>query len=57
MSKGLALLFAFIGAALMAGIGYGVAARSAWMIILFIIISILFIGFGFIVKAKLRKRL
>jgi len=56
MNKGLALLFAIIGAALLAGIGYGVAARSAWLTIGFAAVSVLFIGFGFIVKARMRRQ-
>ncbi|WP_248928064.1 DUF5325 family protein [Paenibacillus hamazuiensis] len=56
MSKGLALFFAVVGAALLAGIGFAISLHSIWLVLLFSIVSILFIGAGFITKAKLRKR-
>ncbi|WP_165452634.1 DUF5325 family protein [Paenibacillus thalictri] len=56
MNKGLALFFAVGGAALLAGIGFALSIRSPWLVVLFAIASILFIGAGFITKAKLRKR-
>lgn len=56
MSKGLALFFAVLGAALLAGIGFAISIRSLWLTLLFSIGSVLFIGLGFITKAKLRKR-
>ncbi|NEW08443.1 YlaF family protein [Paenibacillus sp. SYP-B3998] len=56
MSKPLALLFAVIGTLLLAGISLFIALRQPWMILLFTVISLGFIGYGFVVKAKLRKR-
>ncbi|UUZ83665.1 hypothetical protein LJK88_07525 [Paenibacillus sp. P26] len=56
MSKGLALFFAVVGTALLACISYFMAAGRPWLAILFSVIAFLFIGAGFIAKAKLRKR-
>lgn len=56
MNKGLALFFAFGGTALLAAISYFMAAGKPWMVVLFSVISLFFIGAGFIIKAKLRKR-
>ncbi|MDF2959292.1 MAG: hypothetical protein K0S39_1027 [Paenibacillus sp.] len=56
MNKGLALLFAIIGTALLASISYSISVGNLWLVLLFSILSIGFIGFGFIVKAKLRKK-
>lgn len=56
MNKGLALLWAVVGTALLAAISYGMATGSTGMAVLFSVISFFFIGAGFIVKAKQRKR-
>ncbi|NOU95771.1 hypothetical protein GC093_21465 [Paenibacillus sp. LMG 31456] len=56
MNKGLALLFAICGTALLACISYSISLGNVWLVLLFSILSIAFIGFGFIVKAKLRRR-
>jgi len=56
MSKPLALLFAVIGTLLLAGISLFIALRQPWMVLLCAVIAIGFIGYGFAVKAKLRKR-
>ncbi|MDQ1912019.1 hypothetical protein RAC89_16670 [Paenibacillus sp. GD4] len=56
MNKGLALFFAFVGTALLAAISYFMAAGRPWMALLFGGISLLFIGAGFIIKAKSRKK-
>jgi uncharacterized membrane protein len=56
MNKGLALLFAIIGTALLAGISFAISLGNVWLVLLFSILSIGFIGFGFVVKAKQRKR-
>lgn len=55
MSKGLGLFFAIVGTALLASVSYFMSAGRPWMAILFGIISTLFIGAGFIVKAKQRR--
>jgi len=56
MSKGLGLLYAVIGTALLACVSYFMAAGRPWLAMLAGLVSILFIGSGFIVKAKLRKK-
>ena len=56
MSKPLALLFALIGALLLASISVCLAFRQPWLALLATAVSIGFIGFGFVVKAKLRKK-
>ncbi|NHN33595.1 DUF5325 family protein [Paenibacillus agricola] len=56
MNKSLALLFAVIGTALLASISYAMSIGNIWLVLLFSIVSLFFIGFGFIVKAKIRKR-
>ncbi|MNI45714.1 hypothetical protein D3C73_1001530 [compost metagenome] len=56
MNKPLALLFAVVGTALLAAISLFISLRMPWMSILFGVIALFFIGFGFIVKAKLRKK-
>ncbi|PZE21517.1 DUF5325 family protein [Paenibacillus xerothermodurans] len=56
MNKGLALLFAVLGTLLLAGVSYAIALGSVWLVLLFAVLSVTFIGFGFIIKAKLRKR-
>ncbi|MEW9700649.1 DUF5325 family protein [Paenibacillus sp. SI8] len=56
MNKPLAFLFAVIGTLLLAGISLFIALRQPWMVLLFAVISLGFIGYGFVVKAKLRKR-
>jgi hypothetical protein len=56
MNKGLALFFAFGGTALLASISYFMAVGNPVMAVLFSLISLFFIGAGFIVKAKQRKK-
>jgi hypothetical protein len=56
MNKGLALLFAVVATLLLAAISYALSLGNVWLVLLFSILSIGFIGFGFIVKAKQRKR-
>lgn len=56
MNKPLALLFAVIATLLLASISIFLSLRMPWMAFLSTVVSILFIGFGFIVKARLRKK-
>ncbi|MDD9271265.1 DUF5325 family protein [Paenibacillus sp. GCM10023248] len=56
MSKPLALLFAVIGTLLLASISLFIALRQPWMVLVCAIISLIFIGYGFAVKAKIRKK-
>ncbi|MFD0696367.1 DUF5325 family protein [Paenibacillus sp. GCM10027628] len=56
MSKPLALLFAVVGTLLLTGISLFIALRQPWMVLVCSIVALVFIGYGFAVKAKLRKR-
>ncbi|MGG1553341.1 MULTISPECIES: DUF5325 family protein [Paenibacillus] len=56
MSKPLALLFAFIGTLLLAAISLFIALRMPWMAVLCSLVALGFIGYGFAVKAKIRKK-
>ncbi|MEC0230049.1 DUF5325 family protein [Paenibacillus alba] len=56
MSKPLALLFAVVGTLLLAGISLFIALRQPWLVLACCIVSLGFIGYGFVVKAKIRKR-
>jgi|HigsolmetaAR204D_1030405.scaffolds.fasta_scaffold13231_1 hypothetical protein len=54
--KGLALLFAVIATVLLGSISYFMAAGQAGMAIICSLIAVLFMGFGFAVKARMRKK-
>jgi len=56
LQKPLALLFAFVGTALLASIAYFMSAKQPWLAALAAVVSLLFIGFGFIVKARIRRK-
>ncbi|MBE1444409.1 MULTISPECIES: DUF5325 family protein [unclassified Paenibacillus] len=56
MNKGLALFFAIVGALLLACISLGLSLGNIWLVILFTVLSVGFIGFGFVVKARMRRR-
>ncbi|MGG1517507.1 DUF5325 family protein [Paenibacillus oryzisoli] len=56
MSKPLALLFAFIGTLLLAAISLFIALRMPWMAVLCSLVALGFIGYGFAVKAKMRRK-
>lgn len=56
MNKPLALLFAVVGTLLLASISLFIALREPWMALLFTLISLGFIGYGFAMKAKMRRK-
>ncbi|TXK77541.1 DUF5325 family protein [Paenibacillus sp. N3.4] len=56
MSKPLAFLFAFVGTLLLASISLFIALKQPWLVLVCSILSLGFIGYGFVVKAKIRKR-
>jgi len=56
MSKPLALLFAVIGTLLLASISFFISVRQPWMVLVCSVAALLFIGWGFAVKARLRKK-
>ncbi|HEX7057440.1 MAG TPA: DUF5325 family protein [Bacilli bacterium] len=55
MSRGWALFFAIIGIALLAGVGIALSFNAPWISAGMLLIAILFIGSGFVVKAKMRR--
>ncbi|MEK8129632.1 DUF5325 family protein [Paenibacillus filicis] len=56
MNKPLALIYAVLGTALLAAISFFMAAGRPWMAVLAAIVSLFFIGSGFIVKARQRRK-
>jgi len=56
MSKPMALLFALVGVALLLAVPAAISFRQPWLVLLFSIASVSFIGFGFIVKARIRRK-
>jgi hypothetical protein len=56
MNKPLALLFAIVGTLLLTSISLFITLKQPWLVLLSAVIALFFIGFGFIVKAKLRKK-
>ncbi|MDF2725445.1 MAG: hypothetical protein K0Q59_5122 [Paenibacillus sp.] len=56
MNRPLALLFAVIGTALLVGIALAISFGNGLAVALCSVGSLLFIGFGFSVKAKLRRK-
>lgn len=53
LKKPLALFFAVVGVLLLIAVPISISFRQPWLVLLFSIASILFIGLGFIVKARL----
>jgi uncharacterized membrane protein len=56
MSKPLALIFAVVGILLLTSISFFISQGMPWMVLFASIAALLFIGYGFGVKAKLRKK-
>jgi hypothetical protein len=56
MNKPLALLFAVIGILLLSSISFFISLGLPWMVLLSSIAALLFIGYGFGLKAKLRRK-
>jgi FtsH-binding integral membrane protein len=56
LSKPLALVFAVVGIILLSAISLFISLRLPWMALLSSIAALLFIGYGFAVKAKIRKK-
>ncbi|WP_010271287.1 DUF5325 family protein [Paenibacillus senegalensis] len=51
-----ALIFSVIGVLLMIGISVSISLHKPWLVLVFSLATILFIGLGFVYKAKARKR-
>jgi uncharacterized membrane protein len=56
LTRGLALLFAVIGTLLLVSISFFMTTGQPWLVLLASIVSILFIGFGFVVKVRMRRK-
>lgn len=56
MNKGLALYFAVMGTLLLAATAGSLSFHHAGVTILLATLTILHIGFGFVIKARLRKK-
>jgi ABC-type bacteriocin/lantibiotic exporter with double-glycine peptidase domain len=56
LSRGLALLFAIIGTLLLVSISFFMTQQQPWLVLIASIVSILFIGFGFVVKVQMRRK-
>jgi hypothetical protein len=56
LQKPLALFFAFTGTVLLALIAFFISAGQPWLVLLSAVIAILFIGFGFALKARIRRK-
>jgi NADH:ubiquinone oxidoreductase subunit 3 (subunit A) len=56
LKKPMALFFAVFGVLLLVAIPISISFRQPWLVLFFSILSIAFIGFGFVVKARLRKK-
>jgi len=55
MGKALSLTFAICAVIFFIGIGISLSYQQLWLAILLALLSVLFIGAGFILKAKLRR--
>lgn len=56
LKRSLALFFSVGGVLLLTGISFSIAARLPWLAVLFSVASVFFIGFGFAVKARYRRK-
>ncbi|MBP1992049.1 DUF5325 family protein [Paenibacillus eucommiae] len=56
MSKPLALLFACVGILLLSAISLFMSLKMPWLALLSSLVALGFIGYGFVLKAKLRRK-
>jgi uncharacterized membrane protein len=56
VSRNLALLFAVVGTLLLVSISFFMTQRQPWLVLLASIVSILFIGYGFVIKVRMRRK-
>jgi len=56
LQRSLALVFALVGTALLTSIAYFTSARQPWLVLLCVALSLGFIGFGFVLKARMSRR-
>ncbi|WP_438446428.1 DUF5325 family protein [Gorillibacterium sp. sgz5001074] len=57
MGRNQALFFSFMGVALLLGISFSISLRNGWLVLLFSLAALLWIGFGFAMKARARRTL
>jgi uncharacterized membrane protein len=55
VSRSLALVFAVVGTLLLVSISFFMTQHQPWLVLLASIVSLFFIGFGFVVKARMRR--
>lgn len=55
MDKALSLFFAVTAVMFFIGIGVALSYRNLWIALLLAVVSVLYIGLGFIIKARLRR--
>jgi ABC-type bacteriocin/lantibiotic exporter with double-glycine peptidase domain len=56
VTRGLALLFAIVGTLLLASISFLMTIHQPWLVLIASLVTILFIGFGFVVKVRMRRK-
>jgi uncharacterized membrane protein len=56
VNRGLALLFAVIGTLLLVSISFFMTTGQPWLVLVASIISILVIGYGFVLKVQMRRK-
>jgi hypothetical protein len=56
MNRLLALVFSLAGVVLLTAIGFAFSIGSGWLVVLFTIAAIGWIGLGFVVKARSQRR-
>jgi amino acid transporter len=56
VKRSISLLFAFIGVALLCGVGIALSYRAVIIAFLCLVVFFLFMGFAFVYKARLRRR-
>jgi hypothetical protein len=56
VSRNLALLFAVVGTLLLVSISFFMTQHQPWLVLLASIVSILFIGYGFVIKVRMRRK-
>jgi ABC-type bacteriocin/lantibiotic exporter with double-glycine peptidase domain len=56
VTRGLALLFAIVGTLLLASISFLMTTQQPWLVLIATLVTILFIGYGFVVKVRMRRK-
>lgn len=56
MNRSLALVFAVLGTLLLISISFFITQHQPWLVLTSSIVSIVFIGYGFVIKVKTRRK-